>query len=36
VGRNAAEGVVEFWDRRTGERRDVALHEVLAAIRAGD
>ena len=36
VGRNAAEGVVEFWDRRTGERRDVALHEVLAAIRAVD
>ncbi|WP_188219171.1 proline--tRNA ligase [Microcella alkalica] len=36
VGRNAAEGVVEFWDRRTGERRDVALHEVLAAIRAAD
>ena len=36
VGRNAAEGVVEFWDRRTGERRDVALHEVLAGIRAVD
>ncbi len=34
VGRNAAEGVVEFWDRRSGERRDIALHEVLDAVRA--
>ncbi len=34
VGRHAAEGIVEFWDRRSGERRDVALHEVLDAIRA--
>ncbi len=28
VGRRAAEGVVEFWDRRTGERDEVALGEV--------
>jgi prolyl-tRNA synthetase len=34
VGRNAAEGVVEFWDRRSGERRDIALHEVVDAVRA--
>jgi prolyl-tRNA synthetase len=32
VGRTAAEGTVEFWDRRTGERRDVALHEVPAML----
>ncbi len=34
VGRTAAEGTVEFWDRRTGERREVALHEVPEALRA--
>jgi prolyl-tRNA synthetase len=28
VGRGAAEGMVEFWDRRTGEKIDLALHEV--------
>lgn len=32
VGRKAGEGVVEFWDRRTGDRRELALHEVAAAI----
>jgi prolyl-tRNA synthetase len=34
VGRNAAEGVAEFWDRRSGERRDLPLHEVPEAIRS--
>jgi len=33
VGRGAAEGRVEFWDRRTGEREEVALHEVLDRLR---
>jgi prolyl-tRNA synthetase len=28
VGRRAAEGIVEFWDRRSGERTEIALHEV--------
>ena len=28
VGRRAAEGIVEFWDRRTGQRDEIALHEV--------
>jgi prolyl-tRNA synthetase len=32
AGRNAADGVVEFWDRRTGERRDVAASEVAALL----
>jgi prolyl-tRNA synthetase len=36
VGRNAAEGTVEFWDRRSGERRDVALHEVPAVLQQVD
>jgi len=29
VGRGAAEGRVEFWNRATGERSEIALHEVL-------
>jgi prolyl-tRNA synthetase len=33
VGRNAAEGSVEFWDRRSGERRDLALAEIPEALR---
>ncbi|MER3386308.1 MAG: proline--tRNA ligase [Microcella pacifica] len=33
VGRGAAEGRVEFWDRRTGERDEIALHEVLDRLR---
>ena len=33
VGRGAAEGRVEFWDRRTGEREEIALHEVLDRLR---
>jgi len=32
VGRDAAEGRVEIWDRRTGERTPVALDEVGAAL----
>jgi prolyl-tRNA synthetase len=35
VGRGAAEGRVEFWNRATGERAELALHEVLPALRAG-
>ena len=34
VGRDAAEGRVEFWDRATGERRSVGLDEVGAALLA--
>lgn len=32
VGRDAAEGRVEFWDRATGERRTVGLDEVGATL----
>lgn len=34
AGRNAADGVVELWDRRSGERRDVPVAELLEAVRA--
>lgn len=34
VGRGAAEGRVEFWNRATGERSEIGLHEVLPALRA--
>jgi len=34
VGRDAAEGRVEVWNRRTGERTSVALDEVGAALEA--
>jgi prolyl-tRNA synthetase len=34
VGRDAAEGRVEFWDRATGERRALPVAEVTAALRA--
>lgn len=34
VGRSAAEGRVELWDRRTGQREEIALHEVLGALAA--
>ena len=33
VGRGAAAGRVEFWDRRTGEREEIALHEVIDRLR---
>ncbi len=32
VGRDAAEGTVEYWDRRTGERESIAVAEVAARI----
>ncbi|MDQ3311246.1 MAG: proline--tRNA ligase [Actinomycetota bacterium] len=35
VGRGLVEGVVELRDRRTGERRDVALDDVVALAAAG-
>ena len=34
VGRDAAEGRVELWDRRTGERTSTALADVVAGLRA--
>ncbi|MFF1572045.1 proline--tRNA ligase [Leifsonia sp. NPDC058292] len=33
VGRDAAEGVVELWDRRTGERTSLTLPALLPALR---
>ena len=32
VGRGAAEGMVEFWDRRSGERTDMPLADVVDAL----
>jgi prolyl-tRNA synthetase len=32
VGRGAADGVVELWDRRSGERGDVPVAEALSAL----
>jgi prolyl-tRNA synthetase len=32
VGRDAAEGSVELWDRRTGERTKLAVDDVVSAI----
>ncbi len=34
VGRGAADGIVEFWNRATGERSEIALADVPAALRA--
>lgn len=34
VGRNAADGRGELWDRATGERQDVALADVVALVTA--
>lgn len=34
VGRSAAEGVVELWDRRTGERTPVPIAEAVATLTA--
>ena len=34
VGRDAADGVVELWDRRSGERVKVAVDEVAARLAA--
>jgi prolyl-tRNA synthetase len=30
VGRGAADGIVELWDRRSGEREQIAIEEVAA------
>ncbi|TXK10667.1 proline--tRNA ligase [Microbacterium saccharophilum] len=35
VGRGAADGEVELWDRRTGERETVAAADAVAALTAG-
>jgi prolyl-tRNA synthetase len=32
VGRGAAEGVVEYWDRRSGERIDMPLADVVDSL----
>lgn len=32
VGRGAADGIVEFWDRKTGEREQVALADVASRL----
>ena len=32
VGRDATDGVVELWDRRTGERSKVGVGDVAAAL----
>jgi len=29
VGRGAAEGVLEYWNRRTGERREMAVADIM-------
>jgi len=34
VGRGAGEGIVEYWNRRTGERTQVPLSEVLGMLPA--
>jgi prolyl-tRNA synthetase len=34
AGRGAADGVVELWNRATGERSDVPVAELLQAVRA--
>ncbi|MCF8548493.1 MAG: proline--tRNA ligase, partial [Pontimonas sp.] len=33
VGRGAAQGMVEYWDRRSGERTDMALGDVPGVLR---
>jgi prolyl-tRNA synthetase len=35
VGRGAADGIVEFWDRRTGEREQVAVADITARLGQG-
>ncbi len=32
VGRGAADGIVEFWDRRTGEREQIAIADVASRL----
>jgi len=36
IGRGAADGIVEFWNRRTGERSEIALHEVRERLRLAE
>jgi len=33
VGRGAADGIVEFWNRATGERSEIALADVITRLR---
>lgn len=33
AGKNAADGLVEVWDRRTGERHEVGVDDAVAAVR---
>jgi prolyl-tRNA synthetase len=32
VGRGAADGIVEFWDRRSGDRTDIPVADVLGLL----
>ncbi|HYI34637.1 MAG TPA: proline--tRNA ligase [Glaciibacter sp.] len=32
VGRGAADGIVEFWDRRTGDREQIAIADVASRL----
>jgi prolyl-tRNA synthetase len=32
VGRGAADGIVELWDRKTGARREIAVDQVVAEL----
>jgi prolyl-tRNA synthetase len=34
VGRGVADGVVELWDRRSGERTEVPIAEVVERLQA--
>jgi prolyl-tRNA synthetase len=34
VGRDAVDGFVELWDRRTGEKEKVAVSDVVSSIAA--
>ena len=34
VGRGAADGMAELWDRRTNERTPIALGDVVGALAA--
>lgn len=35
VGRGASDGVVELWDRRSGDRREIPVADVLPALGVG-
>jgi prolyl-tRNA synthetase len=32
AGRGAADGIVELWDRRSGERRELPAADLLSAL----